>query len=365
MTSSLSVRMLCGQLIVGGFDGPHLTPTFRDALERGERGGAVLFRRNLRGSVDDAAALNRAIVDAAGPGLPPLIAIDQEGGRVTRLGPPVLRLPTMRALGQIGDTDLIRRAARTLGTELAAIGFNMDFAPVLDVDTCPTNPIIGDRSFSSDAATVTRLGAAYASGLQEAGVMACGKHFPGHGDTAVDSHLELPRVDLPRTRLDEVELVPFRGLRAGVCSALMTAHVVYDALDPRNPATLSRAVVHDLLRIELGFDGLLVSDDLEMKAVADRQTVEEIAVGAIRAGCDVLLICASEPLQTRAHEALVRAAEGDPALRRQIEASVARGLSARRARPPRPLAGDRLATVVGGATSRAMARELEERGAFA
>jgi len=361
---ALSLPVLCGQLLVGGFPGATLTPTFQSAVARGERGGAILFRRNLNASLADCLALTRAISEAAPLELPPLLGVDQEGGRVTRLSAPVLRLPPMRAFGRIGDANLVSRAAETLGAELLALGFTMDFAPVLDVDTCATNPIIGDRSFSRDPAVVARLGAAFASGLQAAGVMACGKHFPGHGDTTSDSHLELPRVEQPRERLLAVECVPFRELRASTCAAMMTAHVVYPTLDPDGPATLSRVIAHDLLRTELGYDGLLVSDDLEMKAVADRLPIEESAVRAVRAGCDLLLICASEDLQARAHASLVRTAETDRLFRAQIEASVARGLDARRRYPSRPTEAATIGDIVGGARSQAMARELEERGAF-
>lgn len=355
---------MCGQLLVGGFTGPVLTPSFRDALARGDRGGAILFRRNLTGSLEDVVTLTRSIADAAPTDLPPLIGVDQEGGRVTRLGPPVLRLPPLRALGKLDDLALVHRAARALGAELSALGFTMDFAPVLDVDTCATNPIIGDRSFSGDAACVLRLGAAFGSGLQEGGVMACGKHFPGHGDTTVDSHVDLPRVEQPRSRLEAVELVPFRGLRASTCAALMTAHVVYPALDPDQPATLSRAIAHDLLRTELAYDGLLISDDLEMKAVADRLSVEESAVRAVRAGCDLLLICASEELQQRAHAELARVASKDSSFRERVEDAALRGLTARRRFPPRPVAPAAIQANVGTQTSRAVAQELDERGVF-
>ncbi len=368
LRAPLPLAVLAGQLLVGGFFGASLPPSYRDALERGERGGAILFRRNLQGSLADAAALNRELAGAAtsfDASFPPLLAVDQEGGRVTRLGAPLLKLPPMRALGRTGDALLVRRAGKTLGRELAALGFTMNFAPVLDVDSCPDNPIIGDRSFASSPEEVARIGHAFAAGLQEGGVHACGKHFPGHGDTTVDSHFDLPRVDQPRTRLDAIELVPYLGLRAAVCAAVMTAHVVYPALEPDAPATLSRRIAHDLLRGELGYDGVLVSDDLEMKAVADRMPIEESAVRAVRAGCDVLLVCSSEELQERAHAALVRAAEADPAFHARLTEAAERGLELRRARPPRPLPASELAAAVGGPESRALAEELEARGVFA
>ena len=365
MTTELPLSVMCGQLIVGGFVGTAPSSTFREALRRGERGGAILFRRNLLGTLQDVASLCRELAAATPADLPPSIAIDQEGGRVTRLGPPMLKLPPMRAFGVRGDEDLVHRAASLLGAQLAALGFTMDFAPVLDVDTCSVNPIIGDRSFSSEATRVMQLGAAYASGLQAGGVLACGKHFPGHGDTTVDSHLDLPVVDQPLSRLSAVELVPFRSLRASTCAAFMTAHVVYPALDPHEPATLSRRIAHDLLREELGYDGLLVSDDLEMKAVADRMPIEESAVKAIRAGCDVLLVCSNEELQDRAHAALVQEAERDPSFRHRAEQAAQRGLMARRARPPAPLEASAIRELTEGSRAETMRLELESRGVFA
>jgi beta-N-acetylhexosaminidase len=362
MAAVLPVRAACGQIIVGGFDGPLLPEAFRGALERGERGGVILFRRNLGRSLDDVTALNRSVLRACPPELPPLIGVDQEGGRVARLSAPVLELPPMRAFGARGDADLVFRAASALGEELLSLGFNMSFAPVLDVDTCPDNPVIGDRSFSSDPSVVAILGIAYARGLHVAGVMACGKHFPGHGDTTIDSHLDLPRVEHPRTRLDAIELAPFRGARAETFAAFMTAHVVYDALDAEQPATLSRRIATDLLREELGFDGVLVSDDLEMKAIADQMPIEESAVRAVRAGCDVLLVCSSMALQVRAHEALVREAERDPGFHERVQEAAARGIAARRERPPRPLDENSVARVVGGPASDAIARELKSLG---
>jgi beta-N-acetylhexosaminidase len=357
------LRQLAGQLIVGGFAGTTLPASYRSALARGERAGAILFRRNLTGDAADLLSLNRSIEEAgrAYDGSPALIGVDQEGGRVTRLGPPALRLPPMRAFGRLGDAGLVERAASVLGAQLSSLGFTMDFAPVLDVDTCPTNPIIGDRSFHSDPAVVARLGAAFAGGLQGAGVMACGKHFPGHGDTTLDSHLDLPVVDLPRSRLESVELAPYRGLRASTCAAVMTAHVGYPCLDGARPATLSRAIVTGLLRDALGYDGLAISDDLEMKAVADRMPIQASAVEAVRAGCDVLLICSSEELQEAALDALVLEAESDAAFRAAVEAAAARCLAARRSFPPDPRGGSEPFV---GARARAMAAELEQRGVF-
>ena len=333
MPVRMSPAVLCGQLIVGGFEGESIPTSFFRELAGGRRGGAILFKRNLP-SVTHAHALCRDLVNAAPKELPPFVALDQEGGRVARLGAPVIRLPPMRTLSPLG-TKLLERCGRVLGAQLAALGFNLDFAPVLDVDTNPDNPIIGDRSFGRDPEEATMGALAFYQGLSRS-VLGCGKHFPGHGDTSVDSHLGLPVIAHARARLDAVELVPFVAAARSGMDAFMTAHVVVRALDPGVPATLSKAVCTELLRREMGYDGVLFSDDLEMKAVADHHPVESLAVGAIAAGCDVLLICREEALQMRAHEALVRECEKSPAFLDRCREAVRRTMNARRRRPPAP-----------------------------
>jgi beta-N-acetylhexosaminidase len=331
-TTELST--LCGALIVGGFPDPTLDADTVRALASGHRAGVILFRRNVE-SVEAVHALSSEILEVSPASPGPFIAVDQEGGRVMRLPAPVLQLPPMRVLGNIGDAGLARRAGAALGHELRAIGFNLDFAPVLDVDSNPDNPVIGDRSFSRNPERVGELGAAFAEGLESAGVLACGKHFPGHGDTDRDSHLDLPIVRHSRARLDGVELVPFRRA-ARSAGSLMTAHVVYDALDPTVPATCSFRVVTDLLRRELGYEGLVFSDDLEMRALADRASVEESSVMALRAGCDVLLVCKDFELASRAHAALVRECEQDAVFLERCLDAKSRSEAARRKFPARP-----------------------------
>ena len=358
-TLDLDLPRLCGQILVGGFDGPTLTPRFEKALREGRRGGAILFKRNLP-DLDTTAQVCSAIRSAAQGELPPLVGVDQEGGRVTRLPSPFLALPPMRLLGEIGDLALIRRAARAVAVELAAVGITLDFAPVLDVDSNPDNPVIGDRAFGRDPRTVMRAGVAFVQGLQDRSVLACGKHFPGHGDTSVDSHVGLPVITHDRARLERIELPPFRAASGAGIASLMTAHVVCEALDPGVPATLSRAICASLLRAEIGFDGVLFSDDLEMAAVAARYTIEELAVEAVWAGCDALLICKSEDAQDRAHEALVKKAEQDRRFRDRCAEAAGRCLRIRRLAPPRPIDdGAALREIVGSAASRAVLDEIE------
>jgi beta-N-acetylhexosaminidase len=308
------IERWAGQLIVGGFPGPSIPHEFRTLLERGTVGGAILFKRNV-GAIEDTAALIEELRACSAPA-PVWIGIDQEGGRVQRLGAPFPQLPPMRALGALAagrpaadGERIIEAAGAVVGEGLALLGVQQDFAPVLDVDTNPANPVIGDRAFARDPSTVARLGAAFVRGLQGRGVAACGKHFPGHGDTHQDSHHALPSLQHGLERLRAIELPPFRAaIEAGV-AGVMSAHVLFPALDPEHPATLSERVLEPLLRTELGFAGVIVSDDLEMRAITDHYRIEESVVRAVRAGCDQLLICHRIDLQEAAHRALVHAAE--------------------------------------------------------
>jgi beta-N-acetylhexosaminidase len=270
----------------------------------------------------------------------------------------------MATLGRSGDPALAGRFARALGTELRAVGITLDYAPVLDVHTNPKNPVIGDRALAERAADVARLGAEIVRGLQAEGIAACGKHFPGHGDTSSDSHLELPLVEHPPERLREVEFVPFEAaIEAGV-AAVMTAHVLVPSLDEQRPATLSRSIVTGLLREELGYEGLILSDDLEMKAIAGTHTIPAAAVLAVEAGCDGVLLCGSDhDVQAAALEALVRAVEEgrlrltqvEDALRRHRRAKerfLAAGIASR------PAAGRALRELLGRDEHRVIADQM-------
>ncbi len=286
------------ELFVVGYEGQELPAEYAEFLQRG-LSGAILFRRNLRydehGVVDvehllgHTAAIHAAAL-AQPSHLPVICSVDQEGGAVARLKAPFTVLPPMRRLGERGDADLVRRVGQQLGRELRTAGFNVDYAPVLDVDTNPANPIIGDRSFSRDPHEVARLAGALLQGLQSAGVLGCGKHFPGHGDTAQDSHLELPSLPHDLERLRKVELLPFAKL-ASELQLVMTAHVLFPALDPAWPATLSPQILLPLLRVTCGYQGVIVSDDLEMRGVANVLDAGGCVRRGLEAGCDLFLVC--------------------------------------------------------------------------
>jgi beta-N-acetylhexosaminidase len=251
----------------------------------------VLFRRNVR----SATQLRALVADLhdTGAGVAPLVAIDHEGGRVHRLPSPFTHFPPAAVLGATDDPRLAQAVGRAMGRELSAVGIDLDFAPVLDVWSNPRNQVIGDRAFGTEPRRASRMALAFGRGLASGGVLGCGKHFPGHGGTVGDSHHVLPRVRATRRALARTELVPFlSAIRAGI-PALMTAHVVYPALDPRRPATLSARICRTLLRQRFGFRGVLFSDDLAMRAVAGRRSPGRLAVDALLAGCDMLLVCQS------------------------------------------------------------------------
>ena len=298
-----------GQLLFVGFPGTSAPGELVECVREGRVGGVVLFRRNVE-SPEQVRALIAALRRAAPAEAPLLVAIDQEGGRVQRLREPWTEWPPMRRVAAHGEPAKTAAVAAALARELRELGIGLDFAPVVDVDTNPANPVIGDRAFAAAPEEVARHAAAFVAALQAGGVAACAKHFPGHGDTAQDSHHELPRLDHDLERLRRVELPPFRAaIRAGVAS-VMTAHVLLPCLDADRPATLSPAALR-LLRQELGYDGVVFSDDLEMRAVADRFPIGERVLGALQAGVDALLVCSDVALW---REALAVLEAAPPAL---------------------------------------------------
>lgn len=306
----LATRRDIGQYLIGSMPGTTIPVELRSLAREFDLGGVILFSRNIE--APEQVAELAAASEALGRELPAWVSVDQEGGRVARLKEPFTTWPPMATLGRAGAQSeaLAQRFAKALADELLAVGVSLDYAPVLDIHTNPKNPVIGDRALAERAEDVARLGRVIIRALQGAGLAACGKHFPGHGDTSTDSHVELPLVEHPPDRLRAIEFEPFRAAIAEQVAFIMTAHVLVPSLDERRPASLSPAIVQTLLRDELGFGGVILSDDLEMKAISATYEVPEAAVDAIRAGCDGLLICSGDiDLQGRTLEALVRAVE--------------------------------------------------------
>ncbi|MEB2285966.1 MAG: beta-N-acetylhexosaminidase [Polyangiaceae bacterium UTPRO1] len=282
------LRAAVARCFLGGLPGPTLDRETRRLHVDVPFAGVTLFRQNA----GDPASLRALVRDLHGldPASPPLVAIDHEGGRVHRLSPPFTHFPVAATIAARG-LPAVRAVAAAMARELAALEIDLTFAPVLDVASNPANPIIGDRAFGATPEAATPAALAAFRAMRAQGLLTCGKHFPGHGDTAADSHLELPRVARDRRALARTELPPFRAACRAAVPMLMTAHVVYPALDPHLPATLSRPILTGLLRRRFGFRGVIASDDLEMRAIADHWGPGEAAVLALNAGCDLLLFC--------------------------------------------------------------------------
>ena len=350
-----------GRLFILGFPGPTIPSELSAMAREWGLGGVILFSRNIE-APEQVAELAYDVQQLASD-VPLWVSVDQEGGRVARLRAPFTEWPAMAALGRHGDPGLSARVATALASELAAVGVTLDFAPVLDLHHAGADPVVGDRALSGDPDQAASLAMSFIEALQAAGVAACGKHFPGHGDTRTDSHNELPVVEHPPDRFRARDLVPFKAAIGADVASVMSAHVLYPAFDDERPATLSRALMSDVLRHEMGHRGLIITDDLEMGAITASHSVSEAAVQAFEAGCDTLLLCGSAIEQhVTAIEALIRAVESGRLSMTALETAWTRHEHVK-ARfltlpPRRPLVGAALDARLGTDAHRALAEEL-------
>ncbi len=341
--TSDELRGSCGQLLCVGFEGTRAPDELLARVARSQVGSVVLFRPNVEAPLQ-VAELVSALRRAAPASAPLAVAVDQEGGAVQRLRAPLTEWPDMMSVAAADDPERTFAVGRALGHELALLGINWNFAPVLDVNTNPANPVIGRRAFGTEVTTVITHALAFWRGLRSTGVLGCGKHFPGHGDTDLDSHHHLPVVVHPVRRLREVELAPFAAAVQAEAEALMISHVMFPAWDPQWPASLSPAIARVQLRQRLGWNGLLCSDDLGMKAVADRWPIEDLVREGVRAGVDHFIIRGPVERQQAAWEALVKAAEADSELRARVLEGAGRVATFKaKLRVPFPAAAERLA----------------------
>ncbi len=295
-----------GQMFMIGFDGTETTPELRSFIREEGIGGVILFRRNIVSRAQVTRLVERLKEEAGDKKL--LVAIDQEGGRVQRLPKECGVFPPMAVVGEEArrkdDPGVAYVAATRIAEALVPLGINLDFAPVLDVNTNPFNPIIGNRAFGAEPEFVATLAVEFLRGLKDGGIIGCGKHFPGHGDTDADSHLDLPLLNHTRRRFEVCEWTPFRAAIAAGVPMIMTAHLMAPNLDPLYPATISHYITTRVLRGELGFGGVIVTDDLNMAGIARQMPIEDAAVKAVQAGADIVLICKDMELQRKAIDAM-------------------------------------------------------------
>ncbi|HEY3268935.1 MAG TPA: beta-N-acetylhexosaminidase [Armatimonadota bacterium] len=333
----------------------------RKLLTEWKVGGVILMGRNVESPTQVARLHNdvQALCD-----VPVFFSTDQEGGHVCRMKTPFTMMPGAMPLGATGDEQLAFQAAKAVGEELTAIGVNLDFAPDADVNNNPDNPIIGVRSYGADPAKVAGMVAAQVKGYLAGGAIPCAKHFPGHGDTAVDSHLGLATIPFPMERLSQVELVPFQAAIAAGAPFIMTAHIIFEALDPDRPATLSPKIINGLLREELGFRGVVITDCMEMKGIVSHYGIAEAAVMAVEAGVDICAACHTPSRQEAVRNAILDAVRSGRISESRIDESVARILACKEAfrlEARRTVDVSAVPKVVGSEAHRAVEREIARR----
>lgn len=313
-----------GQLILAGVDGTTLDANAKKMIAQDRVGGIILYSNNvsdLKGLVSLVSAIKKA--NAPNPA-PIFVSADQEGGRVNRLPKEYAKFPANGVVGQSGKPEAAGEMGSLIGQAMLSAGFNMDFAPVLDVNSNPDNPVIGDRSFGSTPELVKKLGIAELEGIRGEGVIPVVKHFPGHGDTAVDSHHDLPVIDKTADQLEKLELVPFEAAVQDGAEAVMVAHILFPKIDPDKPGSLSGKIIGDLLRGKLGYQGVVITDDLGMGAITKHYPLPEASVDAIKAGADILLVGHGYDNEHAAYEAVLKSVKDGTLSEERIDESVYR-----------------------------------------
>ncbi|MGN7356406.1 beta-N-acetylhexosaminidase [Paenibacillus sp. SAF-054] len=307
LLNKLSTEEKIGQLVLVGMDGTVASDAAKELIEKYHVGGFIFYKNNIENTKQALQLFNDLKEDNQSNPVPLWMSVDEEGGRVSRMPSELAKIPTSEAIGQKDHPELSKGIGSILGRELSGFGLNMDFAPVLDINSNPDNPVIGDRSFGGSADVVSRLGIATMEGIREQKVVPVVKHFPGHGDTSVDSHIGLPVVNHDMARLRAMELVPFKEAIKNQAEVVMIAHLLMPKLDPDHPASFSQEIITGLLRNELGYQGVVISDDMTMGAIEKNYEIGNASVRAIQAGGNIILVGHDYGKEKRAIEALLKA----------------------------------------------------------
>ena len=323
----MSIDEKIGQMIVVGIEGYDLNDNTKSLIEKSKVGGVILFSNNVQDTNQLLNLLNSLKSVNLQNKIPLFLSVDEEGGRVTRMPKEFKKFPTNKAIGKINNEALSYKIGSTIAYEIGSFGFNMDFAPVLDVNSNPNNPVIGNRSFGSNVNIVTRLGIQTMKGIQSENIIPVVKHFPGHGDTSVDSHLGLPSVNNDLKRLKSFELVPFAEAIKNNADAVMIAHILLPKIDSENPSSLSKIIITDILRKDLNFNGVIITDDMTMGAIMKNYNIGEAAVKSVKAGTDIVLVCHGFDNEVAVIDALKNAVLKGDISKQSIDQSVYRILS--------------------------------------
>ncbi|MDQ1914384.1 beta-N-acetylhexosaminidase [Paenibacillus sp. GD4] len=326
LVAGMSLAEKIGQMVVVGLDGTAVQPEIRSLIKERRVGGIILYSNNVVSSKQMSELVNglKQTNRDAGGKLPLLLSADQEGGRVSRLPKEITAFPASRIIGGTNDSKYAYQVGTALGEAMKAVGLNTDYAPVLDVNTNPNNPVIGERAFGNTAKTVSGMGVQEMLGIKSQGVIPVVKHFPGHGDTSVDSHYGLPVVEHDLQRLRSVEFVPFASAIKEGAPVVMVAHILMTKLDSDTPASMSSFDIQNVLRDELKFDGVVITDDMTMEAVGKTMAIGPAAVKAVSAGADIVLVGHDPAKQKAVIDALTAAAQSGQISQKEIDASVYR-----------------------------------------
>ncbi|WP_223067915.1 beta-N-acetylhexosaminidase [Paenibacillus caui] len=323
---NMSLDEKIGQMVIVGLEGTTLQEQTRKMIDTYKVGGFILYKNNITDADQTPALLNELKKANRNNAAPLWLSVDQEGGRVSRMPESYVKLPKARQIGNTNNENYANRIGQALGEEVKSLGFNMDFAPVLDINSNPDNPVIGDRSFGAKADTVTKHGIAVMKGIQSEGVAAVVKHFPGHGDTSVDSHLELPVVNKSLKNLESFELLPFKSAIQNDTDAVMVAHLLIPKIDNKFPASMSSKIITDLLRNSLHYDGVVITDDMTMGGIIKHFGIAEAAVKSVQAGSDLVLVGHDDKSESAVVEALREAARNGTISSEDIDKHVYRVL---------------------------------------
>lgn len=331
-----------GEMLIAGLDGTAPSERTKLMIQEQHVGGFIFYKNNVTTPAGVAAYVNQLKAWNKANPAPLFISVDQEGGRVSRL-PGLRNIPPARTIGDTGDTAYAQQIGAALGEASKLMGFNVDFAPVLDINSNPDNPVIGDRSFGTTPKRVTDMGLAALESIRGQGVVPVVKHFPGHGDTSVDSHLELPVVNKTLAQLKAFEWVPFQAAVEDGADMVMVAHILFPKIDPSHPASLSKTIITDELRSELGFQGVVITDDMTMGAISEHYGLAEAAVTSVKAGSDIILLAHGYEDAKTVIAALKQAVREGSITQQRIDESVTRILALKQryklsdaAIPPKP-----------------------------
>ncbi len=321
---NMTLEEKIGQMVIVGLDGYTIDDNTKAMIENEQVGGFILFGENVKNSSQLLELVNSLKNTNSKNRLPLFISVDEEGGRVSRMPNEFKNIPANKIIGKVNDGNFSYEIGSIIGKEIKEFGFNMDFAPVLDINSNPKNLVIGDRSFSADPEVVSKLGVQTMKGIQTSGVIPVVKHFPGHGDTSIDSHIGLPSVNNDLNRLNDFELVPFNDAIKNGADAVMVAHILLNKIDAQNPASLSKIIITDLLRNKLNFNGVVITDDMTMGAIVKNYTINDAAIKSVNAGSDIVLVCHGHDNEVGVIDVLKKAVENGTILQERVDESVYR-----------------------------------------